>query len=328
MDKKKISFTAANSLPLKMCKNAVLIERLNQHIIPPIHAQVIPTNRCNLSCKFCSCAKRDKDQQLTFKQLHQLAGDLEELGCEAVTITGGGEPLMHPEISDIILDFCEHNIQVGLVTNGLLFRNIPGYIFNAITWCRVSCCDDRKLNNNTREIIEEAYEEGPGIDWAFSYVLSTTKSFDVDNLIKYVEFANKHEFTHIRVVSDLLDLEHTMPMEDVSNALAAHKVDDSRVIYQGRKEYDRGQHSCYISLLKPVIGADGYLYPCCGAQYARNVADLDMAPAMRMGEMKDIINIYEKQTWFNGSACVRCYYKNYNDFMEILLADIKHKRFV
>jgi MoaA/NifB/PqqE/SkfB family radical SAM enzyme len=328
MDVQRISFTAANSLPLKMCKNTILMEQLNNKIIPPVHAQVIPTNQCNLSCKFCSCAKRDKSQQLTFDQVRQLADDLQDLGCEAVTITGGGEPLIHPLITTIIRTFCDRNMHVGLVTNGLLFRTGIDYIFNALTWCRVSCCDERKFNDNIRAILEEAYEKGPGIDWAFSYVLSTPAAFDLENLIRYIQFANEHEITHIRVVSDLLDVENSMPMDEVRQLLANRKVDDSRVIYQGRKEYDPGQNSCYISLLKPVIGADGYIYPCCGVQYARGVADLDMVPAMRMGRMEEIKKLYRKQSWFNGAWCTRCYYKSYNEFIGIIYADIKHKRFV
>ncbi len=326
MDKNKISFTAANSLPLKICKNAALIEKLNKKTIPPVHAQVIPTNRCNLSCKFCSCAKRDKDQQLTFDQIHRLAGDLEELGCETITITGGGEPLMHPDIADIILDFCEHNIQVGLVTNGLLLRRLPHDTFNCITWCRVSCCDERKFNDKIKEILEDAHEEGPGIDWAFSYVLSTPQEFDAKNLIKYIHFANEHNFTHVRVVSDLINLKDCISMVKVKQALKG--INGARVIYQGRKNFHHGQEDCLISLLKPVIGADGYIYPCCGAQYAHNNVDLDMPGRMKMAHIDDIVELYEKQAHFDGKQCVRCYYKNYNDFLGILLADIKHKKFV
>ncbi len=233
---------------------------------------------------------------------------------------------MHKDIADIILTFCEHNIQVGLVTNGLLLGGLPDYIFNAITWCRVSCCDERKFDDKTKAILEKVYEEGPGIDWAFSYVVSNPEGFDADNLIKYVHFANEHNFTHIRVVSDLINLKACIRMEWVEKALKG--IDGARVIYQGRKDFDRGDKECLISLLKPVIGADGYIYPCCGAQYAHDNADLDMAESMRMGRMEDIAGIYEKQKWFDGSQCSRCYYKNYNDFLSILSADIQHGRFV
>jgi len=310
-----------------MCKNTALMDSLNQKVIPCIHAQVIPTNHCNLSCKFCSCANRNKYQELTIVQLRRLAGNLKELGCEAVTITGGGEPLMHPDIEDIILMFCEHNIHVGLVTNGLLLNKLHSYVFNTITWCRVSCSDERKFNTKTREIMEAAYEEGPGIDWAFSYVLSTPGEFDYKNLVQYVQFANAHNFTHVRVVSDLLNIKRCIPMERVEHVLKRN-TDDRKVIYQGRKQFDPGQRDCFISLLKPVIGADGFIYPCCGAQYAHENADLDMSVSMRMGHMDNINSIYQAQSCFDGSQCVRCYYKNYNDFLGILLADIRHGRFV
>ena len=45
-------------------------------------------------------------------------------------------------------------------------------------------------------------------------------------------------------------------------------VDDKIVIYQGRKKFSRGSAKCLISLIKPLIGSDGNVYPCCGVQYA------------------------------------------------------------
>lgn len=325
MDKRKISFTAANSLPLKICIKSELIKDLRQKYIPPVHAQVIPTNRCNLSCSFCSCGKRNKKQELAFMQLRRLADDLEEMGCEAVTITGGGEPLLHQDIYDIIQMFCEHNLQVGFVTNGLLLKRAPAGIFNSVTWCRISCSDERVFQKDF-PWLDEVIAESPGVDWAFSYVLSTRDKFKPDNLRDYVEFGNKHNFTHIRVVSDLMDLRGTVDMLVVKTKLAG--IDDSKVIYQGRKEYELGQENCYISLLKPVIAADGFVYPCCGAQYALERDVLDMPPSMRMCKIEDIQKLYKYQRWFDGSVCVRCYYKAYNDLLGVLTGPIKHEEFV
>lgn len=322
MDNKTISYTAANSIPVKIFKNLSLVHDLNNGYIPSIHAQIIPTNKCNLKCSFCSCKKRNNDDELTPGQIETLCRNLEFLGCKSATVTGGGEPLMHKGISLILDCMHNHHIKIGLVTNGLLLRRLNKDDLDKITWCRVSCSDERRFEQ-AEEVIEWAVNAGKNVDWAFSYVAG--KKYNAPNLNRYVNFANKHDFTHVRVVSDLLDLDNTTGMDKIKSSVT---VDDSIVIYQGRKEFDAGQKNCLISLLKPVIGADGFIYPCCGVQYAHEQEDLDNPESMRMGRIEDIVKIYSDQKPFNGLQCFRCYYKNYNDILGQMILPMHHLEFV
>lgn len=313
-----VSYTSANSLPLKLIKNEQFLLDTKDGKIYPLHLQLNPTNRCNLKCSFCSCKNTDKERELSIDEVYKLIDTFSGLGCRAVTITGGGEPLMHDGINKIIRRFKNADISVGLVTNGLLLDRL----IEPVKWCRISCCDERKFNSRTATIMEDSVDALFNIDWAFSYVVG--ENYDPDNLIKYVEFANTHNFTHVRVVSDLIDLDKCVDMQTVKETL--NGIDDSLVIYQGRKEYAHGQRNCYLSLLKPVVGADGKVYPCCGVQYARKEQDLDLPESMCMGD--DIDRIYKEQSYFDGSKCFRCYYKNYNDVIGTLLSDIQHKEFI
>ena len=164
------------------------------------------------------------------------------------------------------------------------------------------------------------------VDFAFSYVV--TDKLDIENLAAFIRFANAYNFTHVRVVSDLLNLEGVGSMDFVKYALAGMSVDLSRVVFQGRKEYNPGQKKCLISLLKPNIGADGFIYPCGGVQYAQKDMALDYAKTMRLGAVNDIMKIYEDQAHFDGSVCSRCYYSEYNEVLELLMSEMKHESFV
>jgi organic radical activating enzyme len=322
MDNKTISYTAANSIPVKIFRNLNLVEQLCMKKIPPVHVQLIPTNKCNLNCSFCSCRNRDKNDELTLGQIESLCSDLEEIGCKSVTVTGGGEPLMHKDLPLILGILSQHHIKIGLVTNGLLLDRLTEKDFKKITWCRISCADDREFGK-AKNVIEHAVKCGRKIDWAFSYVIG--KNFNPANLNKYIAFANEYKFTHVRVVSDLCDLDHC---DDMSQIKAKVIEDDSRVIYQGRKLFDPGQKNCWISLLKPVIGADGYIYPCCGVQYAHKEEDLDNPQSMQMGRMEKIKELCHKQKPFDGTQCFRCYYKNYNDILGQMVTPMDHLEFV
>jgi len=255
------------------------------------------------------------------------------LGCESVTVTGGGEPLLHKELSEFLTDICRMGIEIGLVTNGSLLSRFGGKTLHKLTWCRVSSSDNLKTQlqrigmsmKDWFKILADACHHS-SVDWAFSHVL--TRNPNAALISEIIEFANDFNFTHVRIVSDLLDLDAVQDMTHLQEKMHQFGVDDRRVIYQGRKLYAKGQNPCYISLLKPVIGADGGIYPCCGTQYSLANPSRDYEPRMKMGMVDDLPDLIEKQRFFDGSICDRCYYQEYNNLLGLLLADIKHLNFV
>jgi len=325
MDSRISSYTAANAIPWKLFHHPWILEQLQGGYVQPTHIQLIPTNRCNLNCSFCSCANRSGGDELSFEQAGDIVGRFSRMGAIAVTITGGGEPLLHERINDIIVLCRMLGLEVGLVSNGLESGRLSESALAALAWVRFSCSDELPLER-VEAAIENVVSRGPKVDFAFSYVL--TRTFNPDNAARYIEAANRMKFTHMRMVSDLTDLGRVADMGSVRRTILERGVDDSRVIYQGRKEYTPGAKECWISLLKPVVSADGYLFPCCGAQYAEAEETLDLATSMRMGRSEDIEKIWKDRRPFDGSRCVRCYYAAYNEALEAMLMEIRHTEFI
>jgi len=317
---KTSSYSAAGAIPWKIFKNKRLLRDLHRGHIPPVHVQFIPTNRCNLKCSFCSCMGRDSSREMDLDEIQILIPHLKDLGTQSVTITGGGEPLLHKDIATIIEWFYVYGIDVGLVTNGVLLDKLKPNVLSMLTWCRISCADERPFTGRFRDAVAYAVTAAPYVDWAFSYVVSSQPN--LDNLFEHIEFANLHDFTHVRVVSDLLDIEHS-PIVYVKTAIE-DEINTDRVIWQDRQEWTKGKKRCLISLLKPVIGPDGFVYPCCGVQYALEDSELDLPVEMRMGHWASL----GKMGWFNGSHCIKCYYDNYNITLSSILDDINHISFV
>ncbi len=321
MKEKNISFTAASTLPIKVLLKDGLIKEVKEHRIKPLHMQINPTNRCQLKCSFCSCDNRKKDLTIPFKDLKKIIVRFRDLGTKAITITGGGDPLLYPAINDLLELLIRLNIKIGFVTNGLAFSKINKNLFKEVTWCRLSISDELKFN-------EDRYEDiiNIPIDWSFSYVI--TKKLDESNLGQTVSYANRKKFTHVRIVNDIIDPSHAINMDTVKLILHDMEVNDERVIYQGRKEYSKGNKVCLISLLKPNIDANGSIFPCCGIQYATENPLLDFNEIFSMGS--NIEEIYSEQKYFNGTICKKCYYAEYNNILEILWNGdkIKHKDFI
>lgn len=316
------SYSSAGILPVKLLKKKENCISSNGDIIP-IHFQLCPTNVCNLNCSFCSCSNREKKQQLSLAEVKEIIQDFSGLGAKAVTITGGGEPICHPDLPEILRELNSFNIKIGLVTNGLKLAEIKPRL-PLLTWCRVSCSDDRDVDA-LLQVLESVLPGALSVDWAFSYVV--TKTPDYEKITKIIQFANKHDFTHVRLVSDLLDLENVFPMEilkmDINNL-----VDDSKVLYQGRQDYSSGSKNCSISLLKPVIAPDGYLYPCCGVQYALPGVTGVFPKMMRLCHYTEVHEYFKYQVLFDGTKCVKCYYQDYNTTLAKMIADYDHEEFV
>ena len=84
----------------------------------PLLAHLIPIRRCNLSCTYCN-EYDDFSKPVPTEQMLRRVDLLGALGTSVVTISGG-EPLLHPDLDDIIAQMVKRRIVSGLITNGYL----------------------------------------------------------------------------------------------------------------------------------------------------------------------------------------------------------------
>jgi len=84
----------------------------------PLLAHLIPIRRCNLACKYCN-EYDDFSKPVPTDLMFQRVDKLGELGTSVVTISGG-EPLLHPELDEIIGRIRKNGIVAGMITNGYL----------------------------------------------------------------------------------------------------------------------------------------------------------------------------------------------------------------
>lgn len=84
----------------------------------PLLAHLIPIRRCNLSCTYCN-EYDDFSKPVPTDQMLRRVDRLGGLGTSVVTISGG-EPLLHPDLDDIIHQMVKRRIVSGLITNGYL----------------------------------------------------------------------------------------------------------------------------------------------------------------------------------------------------------------
>lgn len=88
----------------------------------PLLAQVVVTRRCNLACGYCN-EYDDHSPPVPLKDLLARVDHLAALKTASITFTGG-EPLLHPELDQVIRAARRHGMIVTMITNGFrLSRN-------------------------------------------------------------------------------------------------------------------------------------------------------------------------------------------------------------
>jgi MoaA/NifB/PqqE/SkfB family radical SAM enzyme len=84
----------------------------------PILAHIIPIRRCNLACEYCN-EYDDFSKPVPLAEMKSRVDHLARLRTAIVTLSGG-EPLLHPELDDIIAHIRRRGMIAGMITNGYL----------------------------------------------------------------------------------------------------------------------------------------------------------------------------------------------------------------
>jgi MoaA/NifB/PqqE/SkfB family radical SAM enzyme len=110
--RRKLRFLRTRARELRMIGKALLSTK------HPVLVHIIPMRRCNLDCGYCN----EYDQvskPVPIEEMKRRLDYLAAMGTSIITISGG-EPLMHPELEEVIRHIRSHGMIAGMITNGFL----------------------------------------------------------------------------------------------------------------------------------------------------------------------------------------------------------------
>ena len=99
----------------------LLKQRLAGNERYPLIVELEPLFQCNLACEGCGKIQHPEHELRRRMPVAQAVGAIEECGAPMVSIAGG-EPLIHPEIDEIVRQLVKRKKFVYLCTNGLLLE--------------------------------------------------------------------------------------------------------------------------------------------------------------------------------------------------------------
>jgi MoaA/NifB/PqqE/SkfB family radical SAM enzyme len=87
----------------------------------PVLAHIVPTRRCNLSCTYCN-EFDDFSKPVPAEEMLRRIDLLANLGTSIISFSGG-EPLLHPDLDDLIAGIRRRGAIAGMITNGYLLTS-------------------------------------------------------------------------------------------------------------------------------------------------------------------------------------------------------------
>ena len=111
------AFRKLHSLPRRF-RYARMVARALKSRRHPILAHIIPIRRCNLACAYCNEYDKVSSPVPTVEMVRRI-DLLAALGTEIITFSGG-EPLLHPDLDELIQRVRVHGRVATLITNGYL----------------------------------------------------------------------------------------------------------------------------------------------------------------------------------------------------------------
>ncbi|MBW3671540.1 MAG: radical SAM protein, partial [Acidobacteria bacterium] len=86
----------------------------------PSHLELDLTDRCNVACYFCNQQDLRTKEQIPEDTIRTTIDSLAETGLRSVRLSGGGDPLFHRQIHDVL----DHLISKGIIIDNLTTNGV------------------------------------------------------------------------------------------------------------------------------------------------------------------------------------------------------------
>jgi MoaA/NifB/PqqE/SkfB family radical SAM enzyme len=305
----------------------------NRQRTSPLFVLINPTNICNHRCYYCSYADdflgvRDSvvpNDQIPWPKMQEVLADIVSMEVKAVIFSGGGEPLIYPEIVSTLQKVRESGIDFAMITNGQLLNGECAEVLTNANWVRISFdSTDAETYARCRNVSKASWGQvceniknfaamkSRSCELGVNFVVThdnASQVYDMARLVKSLG-ADHIKFT-ARITKDLhkyheLIKENTIIL--IRRAIADFSDETFRVVdkYEEDFEHDaapvRPYPRCYIKEISAVVGADSKVYFCHDKAYVSG------------GVVGDIKERSFRELWFSDEVTER--FRNLNPMTE------------
>lgn len=258
--------------------------------------QVEPTMRCNLNCVMCPWPKfRGPGADMSWDTFARITRHFSL--AEGIDLTGGGEPLLHPELLSMIETGKVAGCSVGFNTNGVLLNNELAAELVALNldWIAYSVdaatsqtYESIRRGSNFAQVLDNMFamraaKEARGSSLPLTMVVFVMMRDNIDELPAFIDLAFQMGIDH--VIAKNLDV--ILKEEDESRRIftstdAPPPVEATRAIAEAQVRAKRHGLAMRVYSLQPeellicdqdpvhtlFVNWEGWISPCITLAYA------------------------------------------------------------
>lgn len=326
----------------------------------PVHVEVHPTTRCNHRCKRCAAVipkipgrKRlelayTRDTDIPLPRLLGIMEELKECGVRAITLCGGGEPLVYQGIVEVISHILDLGMALGVITNlnvelgPTLLRLLSRAVFIRVSLDAADENTYRLLHRpqdggNLERVLKNVRNlAGAGPDIGLNYLVQWENYRDIERAaalaadlgVTYIRFTPAHTMQegreYLPIWDEIASQFEKAKRYEAQGLTVLGAVERFRNMVENRKDYA----SCIYHEFHPILGADLNLYPCCVLNYFKgfemvNLAETTFPEAWNHPQRKRF------SASLDPSLCPPCWFDAQNRLMNyMVLEEKKHADFL
>ncbi len=253
----------------------------------PIFVQIEPTVICNLKCKMCIAAFSKKEvSHLTLDKFKIIRREFPYL--RKISLVGVGEPLLNPELFEIIRFAKKEKIRIGFTTNGVLLtkNNIEKILDCKCDWLNISIdgatketyqkirqgSDFELVINNVKELMRAKKGNKIAVSIWFLGMKDNIKELAqmvrlVSDLgIRQLNMQTVHTWGSLSEVDRFNDLMLNSSLDELVQAIRRTKEFAKK--YNIEFNYDntpfnKSVRACKWPWKSCYISVEGFITPCC-----------------------------------------------------------------
>lgn len=358
--------------PFKIVHHPAKLDQMRRGQQPvPLQVQLIISDLCNHSCNFCAyrlegytsnqhfgvkdpitkVVNNNPNRMIPYEKCIEILDDCVEMGIPAIQITGGGEPTVHPNATEIFCAVLDRGLDLALVTNGTLIPDKMLKPLSGAMWIRVSMdAGNENTYARTRRVPKSFFKKA----WDNIRRIADVKSEktilgvgfvvtrdNYDEIYKGAELAKNSGADNFRISAAFTqeDFEyhksHFEAAAEMSKAVVhdfsspnfkIFNLFDSRIndLKQQRPDYS----FCSYMNLNVYVGGDLKLYRCCTTAYN----DRGEYASIAAKRFKDVWASAEKDAdfkAFDARGCDRCMFNAKNRFINYVISpDAAHINYI
>lgn len=235
------------------------------------------SNACNHACGGCHSRHlhRLKHKFIDFEKLKEIVSDFAELGGEGIEISGGGEPLLYPQLIPAVAFMRSKGLKVGIFSNGtLLDRKLSKFLMENLLFLRVAFDaatretyrkmhgrdEFEKLKKNMKQLMK--FRKDGGATVGAKFLVSTWNWQELHDAAVLAGDLGLDYFQFKTLRDSRFTPKGAVLKKAMAEAERARELTNGNYQVFGSLEKTKPAGRCFLNPLHPVIDATGAMYLC------------------------------------------------------------------